>query len=158
MHQSFLTNHMCVFGWNYRSHARQGTKIKHLGVVARPERLRTLVFLIPVNPKHAWKSWNMAWWHDMVPKCCGMFFWPNWDKLWCKLLANRRFPQDGSCFREGTCHIRVRNDRRTLPSPTLIFSHRQIRPNRRNVLNFGIIPGSFGLCYALIEFLRISCA
>ena len=49
----------------------------------------------------------------------------------------------------------MRNDIRTLPSPALIFLHRQIRPNRSIVLNFGIIPGSFGLFYTLIEFLVI---
>ena len=42
-----------------------------------------------------------------------------------------------------------------LPSPTLICLHRQIRPNRSIVLNFGIIPGSFGLFYTLIDFLGI---
>ena len=51
-----------------------GMKFKHLGVVARPERLRKLIFLIPVIPKHAWKSWNLAWCHDMAPTCCGNFF------------------------------------------------------------------------------------
>ena len=35
------------------------------------------------------------------------------------------------------------------------FLHSQIRPNRSTVLNFGIIPGLFGLFYTLIEFLRI---
>ena len=72
-----------------------------------------------------------------------------------KLIANRSFPQEGSWFKEGTCHLRVRNDIRTLPSPALIFLHRQIRPNRSIVLNFGIIPGSFGLFYTLIELLGI---
>ena len=38
-------------------------------------------------------------------------------------LQNRSFPQEGSWFLEGTCHLRVRNDIRTLPSPTLIFLH-----------------------------------
>jgi len=49
----------------------------------------------------------------------------------------------------------VLNDIRTLPSPAIIFVHLQIRPNRSIVLNFGIIPGSFGLFYTLIEFLGI---
>ena len=71
------------------------------------------------------------------------------------VFANPSFPQEGSWFREGTFHLRVRNDIRTLPSPTLFFLHSQIRPNRSTVLNFGIIPGSFGLFYTLIEFLGI---
>ena len=33
-------------------------------------------FLIPVNPKHAWKSWNLAWCHDMAPTCCDNFSVP----------------------------------------------------------------------------------
>ena len=37
----------------------------------------------------------------------------------------------------------------------LNFLHSQIRPNRSTVLNFGIIPCSFGLFYTLIEFLGI---
>ena len=49
----------------------------------------------------------------------------------------------------------MRNDIRTLPSPELMLLDRQIRRNRSIVLNFGIIPGSFGLFYTLIEFLRI---
>ena len=146
----------CVSLGEFLGHMQElGMKFKHLGVLARPERLRNLVFLIPINPKHAWKSWNLAWCHDMAPPCCGNFFLPNWDKLWCKLLANRSFPQDGSWYREGTCHLHVRNDIRTLPSPALNFLNRKIRPNRRIVLNFGIIPGSFGLFYTLIEFLGI---
>ena len=31
-------------------------------------------FLIPVIPKHAWKSWNLAWCHEMAPTCCGKLF------------------------------------------------------------------------------------
>ena len=50
-----------------------GVKFKHLGVVAWPKRLRNLVFLIPVISKHAWKSWNLAWSHDMAPTCYGDF-------------------------------------------------------------------------------------
>ena len=158
MHQSCLKNHMCVLGWISRFHETNGNEIQtsvHRGSAGKIEKLG---FWIPVNPKHGWKSWNLAWCHDMAPTCCGKFFWPTWDKLWCKLLANRSFPQEGSWFREGTFHLRMWNDICTPPSPALIVLHSQIRPNRRKVLNFGIIPCSFGLCYALIEFLRISCA
>ena len=89
--------------------------------------------------------------HDAV------IFWPNWDKLWCKLLANRSFPQEGSWFREGTCHLHVRNEIRILPSPALIFLHRQIRPNRSIVLNSGTIPDSFGLFYINWIFRHLMC-
>ena len=69
------------------------------------------------------------------------------EKLWRKLLANRSFSQEGSWFREGTCHLRVRNDIRTLPSRALIVLRNQIIPTRSTVLNFGIISGSFHLLY-----------
>ena len=89
-------NHMCVFGWIYRSHARNGNEIQTSGRRGSVEMIEKLGFLIPVNPKHGWKSWNLAWCHDMAPTCCSNFFWPNWDKLWCKLLANQSFPQEDS--------------------------------------------------------------
>ena len=99
------------------------------------------------------ETWHgVMTWHQHVVV---MFFWPNWDKLWYKLLANRSFYEEGSWFREGTCYLRVRNDIRTLRYPALILLHWQIRPNRRIVLKFGIIPGSYGLFYTLIEFLGI---
>ena len=155
MHQSWLKNHMCVLGWISRSHARDGSEIQTSGHRGSTGKIEKLGFLILVIPKHDWKSWNLAWCHDMARTCCGNFFLPNWDKLWCKLLANRSFPKEGSWFQEGMCHLRVGNDIRTLPSPALIFLHSQIRPNRSTVLNFGIIPGLFGLVYTLIEFLGI---
>ena len=36
--------------------------------------IEKLGFLIPVNPKHGWKSWNLALCHDMAPTCCSNFF------------------------------------------------------------------------------------
>ena len=121
-----------------------GVKFKHLGVVARPERLTNLVFNSCYSKTRLkMRKLGMVSWHGT--NMLRLFFWPNWDKLWCRLPANRSFPQEGSWFREGTCHLRVRNDVRTLPSPALIFLHWQIRPNRSIVLNFGIIPFSFGL-------------
>ena len=37
----------------------------------------------------------------------------------------------------------------------LNFLHTHLRPNRSFMLNFGIIPGSFGLFYTLNDFLGI---
>ena len=155
MHQSCLKNHRCVLGWISRSHARVGSEIQTSGRHASAGKMDKFGFLIPVIPKHGWKSWNLAWSHDMAPTCCGNFFWPNWDKLWYKLLANRSFSQEGSWWWEGTCHVLVRNDIRTLLSPTLIFLQRHIRQNRSIMLNFGIIPSSSGLFYTLIDILGI---
>ena len=66
---------------------------------------------------------NNETWHGLMTwdEHAAVFFWPNWDKLWSKLLANRSFPQEGSWFQEGMCHLRVRNDIGTLPSPALMF-------------------------------------
>ena len=153
MHQSLLKNHMCVLGWIYRSHARNRNKIQTSGRRGSAGKIEKLGFLIPVNRRLKIMKLGMVSWHGT--NMLRYLFWPNWDKLWCKLLANRSFPQEGSWFREGTCHLRVRNDIRTLPSPALIFLHGLIRPNRTIVLNFGIIPDSFGLFYILIEFMGI---
>ena len=100
---------------------------------------------------------NDETWHGVMTwhQHAAVIFLAELDKLWCKLLANRSFSQEGSWFREGRCHLCVRNDIRTLPSLTLNFLHSQIRPNRSTVLIFGINPGSFGLFYTLIEFLGI---
>ena len=63
-----------VWPWvNSRSHARNGNEIQTSGRRCSAGKIEKLGFLIPVNPKHAWKSWNLAWWHDMAPTCCGNF-------------------------------------------------------------------------------------
>ena len=131
-----------------------GVKFKHLGIVARSERLRNLVFY---SCKSKTRLKNHETWHGVMTwhQHGAVFFWPNWDKFWRKLLANWSFSQEGSWFWEGTCHLRVRNDICKLPSSALIFVHWQIRPNISILLNFGIIPCSFGLFYTLIEFLGI---
>ena len=100
---------------------------------------------------------NHEIWHGVMTwhQHASVIFLAELGQAWCNLLANRSFPQEGSWFREGTCHLRVRNDIRTLPSPALMFLHSQIKPNRSTVLNFEIILGSFGLFYTLIEFLGI---
>ena len=155
MHQSCLKNHICVLRWISRSHARNENKIQTSGRRRLAGKIEKLDFLIHLNRKHDWKSWNLAWCHDMAPTCYGNFFGRIGTSIGTSFLQNRRFSQEGSWFREGTCHLRVQNEIRTLPSPALIFLHRQIRPNRITVLNFGIITCSFGLFYTLFEFLRI---
>ena len=117
VHQSWLKNHMCVLGWISRSHARNGNEIQTSGHRGSAENIEKLGFKILVNPKHAWKSWNLAWCHVMVLPCCGKRM-PNRNKFLYKLLANWSFSQEDSCFREGTCHLCVRND---ILSPPLIF-------------------------------------
>ena len=92
-----------------RSHAKNENKIQTSGHRYLAENIEKLGFKILVNPKHAWKSWNLAWYHVMVVPCCGKKNWPNRNKFWYKLLANQSFSQEGSWFWEGTCHLCVHN-------------------------------------------------
>ena len=74
VHQSWLKNHMCVLGWISRSHARNGNEIQTSRHCGSAENIEKLGFEILVNPKHAQKSWNLAWCHVMVLSCCGKKF------------------------------------------------------------------------------------
>ena len=87
----------------------------------------------------------------MAPTCCGKFF----DRIGTSFGVS--FLQTGASLKKarGSERERVTSVCEKLSSPALIFLHRQIRPNRSIVLNFGIIPGLFGHFYTLIEFLGI---
>ena len=109
MHQSWLKNHICVIGWISRCHARNKNKIKtsrHRGLA---ENIEKLGFKILVNPKHVWKSSNLAWMSCHGTTMLWKKNWPNRNGFWYKLLANRSFSQEGSWFWEGTCHLCVHN-------------------------------------------------
>jgi hypothetical protein len=69
-----VENHLCVLGRISRSHARSGNGIQTSGCLGSAGNIEKLGFKIPVNPKLAWKSWNLAWCHDMAPTCCGKKF------------------------------------------------------------------------------------
>ena len=62
---------MCVLGWISWSHARNGNEIQTSGQRGSADNIEILCFKILVNPKHAWKSWNLAWCHVMILPCCG---------------------------------------------------------------------------------------
>ena len=64
---------MCVLGWISRAHEKDGTEIQTSGRHGSAGNIEKLGFLILVIPKHAWKSWNLAWSHDMARTCCGIF-------------------------------------------------------------------------------------
>ena len=154
MHQSWLKNHMCVLRWISRSHARNGNEIQTFGLRGSTGEIEKLRFLIPVNLKHAWKSWNLAWCHDMAPTCCCNFFGQIGTSFGTSFLQTRAsLKKARGSERERvtpvceTTYIHCRHPP--------YFLHSQIRPNRSTVLNFGIIPGSFRLFYTLIEFLGI---
>ena len=90
----------------------------------------------------------------MAPTCCGNFF----GRIGTSFGVS--FLQTGASLKKarGSERERVTSVCETTYAHCLLplnFLHRQIRPNRSIVLNFGIIPGSFGLFYTLIEFLRI---
>ena len=64
---------MRVLGWISKSHARNENVIQTSGRHGSARKIEKLGFLIPVNPKHAWILWNLAWCHDMAQTCCGNF-------------------------------------------------------------------------------------
>ena len=65
---------MCVLGWISRSHARNGNEIQTSGCRGSARKIEKLGLLIHVNPKHAWKSWNLACYHGAASTCCGKNF------------------------------------------------------------------------------------
>ena len=154
MHQSCFKNHMCVLGWISRSHARDESEIQTFGRRGSAGKIEKLGFLIHVNPNHAWKSWNLAWCHDLAPTCCCNFFGRIGTSFGISFL------QTGASLKKA--HGSERESVTSMCETTYtafsclnFFLHRQIRPNRSIVLNVGIIPGSFGLFYTLIEFMGI---
>ena len=54
---------MCVLGWISKSHARDVSEIQTFGHCGSAGKIE----------KHVWKSWNLAWCHDMAPTCYGNF-------------------------------------------------------------------------------------
>ena len=70
----FEKSHVCPWVNFSRSHARDGSETQTSGRRGSAGKIEKLGFLIPVIPKHAWKSWKLAWCHDMTPTCCGKFF------------------------------------------------------------------------------------
>ena len=154
VHLSWLKNHMCVLAWISRFHARNRNEIQTSGRRGSAGNIEKLVFLIPVNPKHAWKSWNLAWCHDMAPTCCGNFLAELGQAL-VYVSCKPELPSKRLVVPRGNVSPPCAKWHTSLPSPALIFLHRKIRPNRSIVQNFRIIPGSYGLFYTLIEFLGI---
>ena len=140
----FEKSHMCPWVY-FRSRARDGSEIQTFGHHGSAGMIEKLGFLIPAIPKVAWKSWNLAWCHDMAPTCCSKFF----GRIGTSFGVS--FLQTGASLKKAPGSER---ERVTSVCETT-YVHEQIRPNRSIVLNFGIIPGSFGLFYTLIEFLGI---
>ena len=144
VHQSCLKNHMCVLGWISRSHAINGNEIQTSGPRGSAEKIEKLGSLIRVNPKHAWKSWNLTWCHDMAPTCCGNFFGQIGTSFGVSFLQT------------GASHKKSRGSGGNLSPPCakwhtytavsrLNFLHRRIRSHRGIVLKFWIIVGPFGI-------------
>ena len=145
---------MCVLGLISRSHARNGNEIQTSGRRGSAVKIEKLGFLIPVNPKHPenHETWHRAMtWHqnDAVIFFCriGTSFGERLSKTGASLKKARGSERERVISVCETTYVHC-----LLPP---YFLHRQIRPNRSIVLNFGIIPGSFGLFYTLIEFLGI---
>ena len=151
MHQSLLKNHMCVFGWIYRSHARNENKIQTSGRRGSVGNINKLGFLIPVNPKHAWKSWNLAWCHVIALTCCAK----KMGRFGTRFCIS--FLQTGASLKKarGSERERVTFECETIYAPRLEFLYRGKIELHEFPVKFWNIPGSFGLFYRLIEFLGI---
>ena len=77
-------------------------------------------------------------------------FWLNWDKFCYKLLAKPKISQQASWFREGTCHLCVRNDIRCLPPDFLYKGNIELYECPVKFWNYFGFIWPF---YTLIEFL-----
>ena len=150
MHQSCLKNHMCVLGWISRSHARDGSEIQTSGRRGSAEKIGKLGFLLPVISKLAWKSWNLAWCHDMAPTCYRNFIGRIGTGFCVSFLQNLSFAQEDSWFREGTCHLCVRNDIRCLSPDFLYRGNIELYEGPVKFWNYFGFVWPF---YTLIEFL-----
>ena len=154
MHQSCLKNHMCFLGWISRSHARDGTEIQTSGRRGSAGKIEKLGFLVPIIPKQASKSWNLAWCHDMAPTCCGNIFGRIGTSFGVSFLQTEA-PSRRLVVLRGKVSPPCVKRHTYIAFSHLNFLHNQIRPNRSIMLNFRIILCSFGLFYTLIQFLGI---
>ena len=76
MHINWLKIQIHVLGCMLRSHARDGNEIQTSRRRGSAGNIEILGFLIPVNIKHTWKSWNLAWCHGATSTCPCNFFVP----------------------------------------------------------------------------------
>ena len=74
MHINWLKIQICVLGCMLRSHGRNGnecqTPCRHHSVA----NIEIPGFLILVNPKLVWNSWNLVCYHGAASRCRGNFF------------------------------------------------------------------------------------
>ena len=151
MHQNCLKNHMCILGWIFRSHARDGSEIQTSGRRGSAGKIDKLGFLIHVNPKHAWKSWNLACCHDMTPTCCGNVF----GRIGTSFGVN--FLQTGASLKKarGSVRERVTFECETIYAPRLEFLYRGNIELHECPVKFWNYSGFVWPFYTLIEFLVI---
>ena len=152
MHQSWLKNHICVFGWIYRSHARNGNEIQTSGHRGSAENIEKLGFKILGNPKQAWKSWNLAWCPVMVLPGCGKKIGCIWTSFGISFLHTRACLEKTRGSWGGTCHLCVWNNIRCLP---LDFLYRGSIELYECPVKFWNYSGFVWPFYTLIEFLVI---
>ena len=111
----------CVLGWIFRSHARDGSEIQTSGRRGSAGKIEKLGFLIHVNPKHAWKSWNLPWCHDRAPTCCGNFFGGIGTSFGISYLQTGASLKKLRGSDRETCPPCGRNDNHCLFSPCIFF-------------------------------------
>ena len=118
VHINWWKNQICVLGCMLRSHARNGNEFQTPGHL--PAKCWDAWFLNSSKSKTHMKIMKlgmdvMSWYYHVVVKK-----WPNRNRFWYKLLANRSFSQEGSWFWEGAC----RND---ISCPPWVYLQRQHR-------------------------------
>ena len=78
-----------------------GMNFKHHGTVDCRHNIEMPGFLILVNPKLVWNSWNLACYHGAASTCRGTNFVPFGAGLGIMLLTNRSFSQQAWWFSVG---------------------------------------------------------
>ena len=76
MHINWSQNQICVLGCTLRSHSRNGNEFQTPWRRWLPAKHWDTWFLILVNPKLVWNSWNLACYHGAASTCHGTNFVP----------------------------------------------------------------------------------
>ena len=76
MHINWLKNQIFVLGCTLRSHARNGNECQTPCHHHSAANIEIPSFLILVNPKLVWNSWNLACYHGAASTCISNFFVP----------------------------------------------------------------------------------
>ena len=122
MHINWLKIQICVFGCLLRSHARNGDEFRTPRCRGSPAMAELLAFVILVNPKLVWNSWNLACYHGAASTCRGTNFVPFGAGLGICFSQTGASHNKHDGFRQGTSHLWGRNDIHCLLLLSIFFS------------------------------------